>query len=87
MPHAYCIKYFLIYFPNFLNIFLPNNIYLVLGDESTDGLLVTKYTNLNHLMTAIFTLGSLQLVAAALACVVANKVRELRHYSYHTSVY
>lgn len=63
-------------------------LFKIFGEENfSSNVLVSNYYNLNIFMTSIFGFASLQLLVAVLACIVAHKVRELRHFSYHTSAY
>lgn len=43
-----------------------------------------EYKNLEYTITSLFTLGSMQLVAAILSCVIQNKVQHLRHMPFST---
>lgn len=58
----------------------------VFGEKLTKTLngYLPEYKNLEYTITSLFTLGSLQLVAAILTCVIQNKVQHLRHMPFST---
>ena len=60
----------------------------VFGSKTTSENALSEYTPeymyTTYSITAIFILGSIQLIAAILSCVIQNKVHHLRHMPFST---